>query len=99
MTGAGREPDVSGFALHGDDTAEPVLGWLVARGLHDELKGYAYAIIDGVDERTHHLRFCDLEMTGDAGQVLLSRRAPIRTRMAEGGCRWQRGRIFRWMRG
>jgi len=65
MTGAGHEPDVSGFALHGDAVAEPVLGRLVARGLHDELKGSAYAIVEGVDGRTHHLRFSDLEMTGD----------------------------------
>jgi type IV secretory pathway VirD2 relaxase len=66
MTGAGRDPDVSGFALHGEDVADPVLGRLVARGLHDELKGSAYAIIEGVDGRTHHLRFSDLELTGDA---------------------------------
>ena len=66
MTGAGREPDVTGFALHGDEPAEPVLGRLVERGLHDELKGTAYAIVEGVDGRTHHLRFSDLEMTGDA---------------------------------
>ncbi len=66
MTGAGREPDVSGFALHGDDAGDSVLGRLVARGLHDELKGTAYAIVAGVDGRTHHLRFSDLEMTGDA---------------------------------
>ena len=46
--------------------ADPVLGRLVERGLHDELKGSAYAIVEGVDGRTHHLRFSDLEMTGDA---------------------------------
>jgi hypothetical protein len=57
---------VSGFALHRDDGGDPVLGRLVARGLHDELKGSAYAIVEGVDGRTHHLRFSDLEMTGDA---------------------------------
>jgi type IV secretory pathway VirD2 relaxase len=66
MTGAGRRPDISRFALHGDDAADPVLGRLVARGLHDELKGSAYAIVEGVDGCTHHLRFSDLEMTGDA---------------------------------
>ena len=66
MSGAGSEPDVAGFALHGDQPAEPVLGRLVERGLHDELKGTAYAIIEGVDGRTHHLVFSDLEMTGDA---------------------------------
>ena len=66
LTGAGREPDVTGFALHGDAGTEQVLGRLVARGLHDELKGSAYAIVEGVDGRTHHLQFSDLEMTGDA---------------------------------
>ena len=66
MSGAQREPDVSGFALHGDRPPEAVLGRLVQRGLHDELKGTAYAIIDGVDGRVHHLVFSDVEMTGDA---------------------------------
>ncbi|MGZ5871780.1 MAG: relaxase/mobilization nuclease domain-containing protein [Bradyrhizobium sp.] len=66
MTAAGREPDVSGFALHGDDPGDPVLGRLVARGLHDELKGSAYAVVEGVDGKTHHLLFSDLELTGDA---------------------------------
>jgi type IV secretory pathway VirD2 relaxase len=66
MTGAGREPDVAGFALHGDDPTDPVLGRLVERGLHDELKGSAFAIVEGVDGRTHHLQFADLEFTGDA---------------------------------
>ncbi|MGH7025310.1 MAG: relaxase/mobilization nuclease domain-containing protein, partial [Caulobacteraceae bacterium] len=66
MTHAGGEPDVAGFALHGDEISEPVQGRLVARGLRDELKGSAYAIVEGVDGRTHHLRFTDLELTGDA---------------------------------
>jgi type IV secretory pathway VirD2 relaxase len=66
VTGAGREPDLTGFALHGDQAADPVQGRLVARGLHDELRGTAYAVIEGVDGRTHHLIFSDLEVTGDA---------------------------------
>jgi type IV secretory pathway VirD2 relaxase len=66
MTDRGHEPDVAGFALHGDQLAESVLGRLVERGLHDELKGTAYAIVDGVDGRTHHLVFSDLDVTGDA---------------------------------
>jgi type IV secretory pathway VirD2 relaxase len=63
---ADRQPDVAGFALHGDEARWPVLGRLVERGLHDELKGAAYAIIEGIDGGTHHLVFSDLEMTGDA---------------------------------
>ena len=75
MSGAGSEPDVARFALHGNQPAEAVLGRLVERGLHDELKGTAYAVIDGVDGRTHHLVFSDLEMTGDAkpGAIVESR--------------------------
>jgi type IV secretory pathway VirD2 relaxase len=66
ITVAGREPDLTGFALHGDQAADSVLGRLLARGLHDDLRGTAYAVIDGVDGRTHHLIFSDLEVTGDA---------------------------------
>jgi type IV secretory pathway VirD2 relaxase len=66
MAGAGREPDVSTFTLHGDSPSVPVVGRLVARGLHDELQGTAFAIIDGIDGRIHHLPLFDLEMTGDA---------------------------------
>jgi hypothetical protein len=39
---------------------------LVKRGLDDELKGSAYAIVAGIDGHTHHLRFNDIELTGDA---------------------------------
>jgi type IV secretory pathway VirD2 relaxase len=66
MSRADREPEVAGFAIHANAPADPVLGRLVQRGLDDELKGSAYAIVEGVDGRTHHLRFFDLELTGDA---------------------------------
>jgi len=39
VSAADREPDVAGFALHGDEASERVLGRLVEPGLHDELKG------------------------------------------------------------
>ena len=61
----GRDPDVIGFALHGEEPSTPIVGRLVERGLDDELKGTAYAIVEGVDGRTHRLRFADLELTGD----------------------------------
>ena len=66
MSADGHEPDVSAFTLHGDTPSTPVLGRLVKRGLDDELKSTAYAIVAGVDGRAHHLRFADLELTGDA---------------------------------
>jgi hypothetical protein len=40
---------------------------LVERGLQDELKGTAYVVVAGVDGRTHHLQFANLDVTGDAG--------------------------------
>jgi type IV secretory pathway VirD2 relaxase len=75
MSGAGREPDVTGFALHPEVPAEPIVGRLAARGLQDELNGTAYAVIEGIDGRTHHLKFSDLERTSDAspGSVVETR--------------------------
>ena len=67
MSETGREPDVSGFALYDAEPKDPVLGRLVERGLQDELKGTAYVVVAGVDGRTHHLQFANLDVTGDAG--------------------------------
>jgi len=66
MSRAGQAPDPAGFALHDDEVRDRVLGRLIERGLHDELRGSAYVVIDGVDGRSHHLRFADIDMTGDA---------------------------------
>ena len=66
MSAHGDMPDLARFALHGECSAEPVFGRLVERGLHDELTGNAYAVVDGVDGRLHHLRFGDIDMTTDA---------------------------------
>lgn len=60
----GPARSLSDFAVE-STPAEPILGRLADRGLHDELTGEAYAVIDGVDGRIHHLRFLDLDRTGD----------------------------------
>jgi type IV secretory pathway VirD2 relaxase len=62
--GLNRGADI---ALHAEADASPIVGRLVERGLHDELAGSAYAVIDGVDGRAHHVRLPDLDATGDAG--------------------------------
>jgi type IV secretory pathway VirD2 relaxase len=64
LTGRGWDRGAERYVLAGDLGA--VVGRLVARGLDDELKGTAFAIVDGVDGRAHHLRFRDLEATSDA---------------------------------
>ncbi|GAA4772598.1 hypothetical protein GCM10023219_19710 [Stakelama sediminis] len=66
MTGHGLTIAPERLALHGRTGGERVIGRLVERGLHDELTGEAYAIVDGVDGRTHHLRFPDIDRTTDA---------------------------------
>lgn len=58
--------DASALAIHAEACAEPIIGRLVARGLDDELAGTGFAIVDAIDGRTHHIRFDDLEWTGDA---------------------------------
>jgi type IV secretory pathway VirD2 relaxase len=66
MTGQGFHPNTGFFALHNGVAAEPVIGRLVERGLHDDLTGAAYAVIDGIDGRTHYLQFDDIDQTTDA---------------------------------
>lgn len=66
MGSQSRRRHPGSFVLHDAHTEAPIVGRLVERGLHDELSGSAYAIVDAVDGRVHHVRFDDLTMTGDA---------------------------------
>jgi type IV secretory pathway VirD2 relaxase len=68
------------FAWDNDARGDPILGRLVSRGLDDELKGSAFAVVDGVDGRAHHVRFADLDATGDAapGSIVELRRLASR---------------------
>ncbi|WP_137903030.1 VirD2 family relaxase/mobilization nuclease [Sphingomonas sp. 3F27F9] len=62
----GIERGAASYVLAGESLDDPVVGRLVARGLDDELKGTAFAVIDGVDGRTHHVRLADLDGAGDS---------------------------------
>lgn len=61
----GIERGASSYVLAGESLDDPVIGRLVDRGLDDELKGTAYAVIDGVDGRTHHVRLPHIDAAGD----------------------------------
>lgn len=61
--GATRAP--SSWALEGERHGEPVIGRLIARGLDDELRGSAFAVVDGIDGRVHHLKLPDIESASD----------------------------------
>ena len=61
LTERGLERAVEDFVIDPPAHHPPIIGRLVATGLHDELSGEAYAIVDGVDGRAHHLRFRDID--------------------------------------
>lgn len=42
-----------------------MIGRLIARGLDDELRGSAFAVVDGIDGRVHHLKLPDIESASD----------------------------------
>jgi len=66
LTERGIERGAASYVLAGESLEAPVIGRLVERGLDDELKGTAYAVVDGVDGRTHHIRLPDLDAAGDS---------------------------------
>ncbi|MGD9471709.1 MAG: relaxase/mobilization nuclease domain-containing protein [Novosphingobium sp.] len=75
MSERGIERSAASFALEVEPN-RPVMGRLVERGLHDELSGTAYAIVDGIDGRTHHVELPDIEASGDCcpGSIVELRR-------------------------
>jgi type IV secretory pathway VirD2 relaxase len=66
LTEAGIDRGAASYVLAGEDMQGPIMGRLVERGLDDELKGTAYAVIDGVDGRAHHIKLSDLDAAGDS---------------------------------
>ena len=75
----GVDRPIADYTIHGSDTP-PITGRLVAKGLHDELTGEAYAVIDAVDGRAHHVRFRDaetLELAPPIGGIVEVRRIDV----------------------
>ena len=72
LTERGIERDASRYVLAGETIGDPIVGRLVDRGLDDELRGSAYAVVDGIDGRTHHIKLPDLDAAGDgaAGSIV-----------------------------
>ncbi|MGY3362820.1 type IV secretory pathway VirD2 relaxase [Bradyrhizobium sp. GM0.4] len=60
------ERGTASYVLAGESLDVPIVGRLVDRGLDDELKGTAYAVVDSVDGRSHHIRLPDLDAAGDS---------------------------------
>ena len=66
LTERGIERGAASYVLAGESIDDPVIGRLVDRGLDDELKGTAYAVVDGTDGRTHHIKLPDLDAAADS---------------------------------
>ena len=72
----GVERSASSYVLAGESLADPIVGRLIDRDLDDELKGTTYAVVDGTDGRTHHIKLPDLDAAGDGplGSIVELRR-------------------------
>ncbi len=65
----GFERGVADYVIDTGAATSPIIGRLVDKGLHDELTGEAYAVIDGTDGRAHHVRFRDTEAFAHAPPI------------------------------
>lgn len=76
LTERGIERGSASYVLAAECLDTPIVGRLVDRGLDDELKGSAYAVVDGVDGRTHNIKLPDLDAAGDSapGSIVELRR-------------------------
>ncbi|ALR22534.1 MULTISPECIES: DUF3363 domain-containing protein [Sphingobium] len=57
----GQDRALDSYAIVSAPPEKPIVGRLIDKGLHDELRGSAYAVIDGTDGRTHHVRLPGIE--------------------------------------
>ena len=57
FTERGQDLGIADYVIDTGRAASPIIGRLIDKGLHDELTGEAYAVIDGTDGRAHHVRF------------------------------------------
>ncbi|MFC5386835.1 relaxase/mobilization nuclease domain-containing protein [Aquamicrobium segne] len=69
FAGLGEERGVTDFTIDAGRGGPPIIGRLVDKGLHDELSGQAYAVIDGTDGRAHHVRLRGIEAFENAPPI------------------------------
>jgi hypothetical protein len=67
------------YVLAGEAHGAPIIGRLVERGLDNELVGTAYAVVDGVDGRTHHIKLRTSSRPATARRARSWNCAPSRT--------------------
>jgi type IV secretory pathway VirD2 relaxase len=57
----GAERSLADCMIDTGEGGPPIVGRLIDKGLHNELSGEAYAVIDGTDGRAHHVRLRGVE--------------------------------------
>jgi type IV secretory pathway VirD2 relaxase len=77
------------YVLAGEAHGSPIIGRLVERGLDNELVGTAYAVVDGVDGRTHHIKLRISRRLATARRARSWNCAPSRTRKASAVSHWR----------
>jgi hypothetical protein len=66
FTERGQDRGIADYMIDSGTGLSPIIGRLVGTGLHNELTGEAYAVIDGTDGRAHHVRFRGIEAFANA---------------------------------
>jgi hypothetical protein len=69
LNAGGQDRPLDSYAVNSGAPEQPIAGRLIDKGLHDELTGTAYAVIDGTDGRTHHVRFARIEALEQAPAI------------------------------
>jgi type IV secretory pathway VirD2 relaxase len=69
MTEQGTDRALGDYAIHDSHGVPSVIGRVMDKGLHDELAGEAYVVIDAVDGRLHYVRFADVRAIEHAPPV------------------------------
>jgi len=65
----GEDRGVADFVIDAGKNGGRIVGRLIDKGLHNELTGEAYAVIDGVDGRAHHVRLRGVEALTHAPSI------------------------------
>lgn len=61
FTERGMDRGIADYVIDAGRHGPPIIGRLIDKGLHDELTGEAYAVIDATDGRAHHVRLRGIE--------------------------------------
>ncbi|GLS35453.1 conjugal transfer protein TraI [Mesorhizobium tianshanense] len=81
LTGKGLARSAADYAVHDrrEESAQPVIGRVVARGLAAEINDRHYLIVDGVDGRTHYIEIGKGEATEPTSDGCIMRVTPRNT--------------------